>query len=47
MLGHTHALFGITTLAVVEALSAGRLIQEHVIYGVPAGVALCAGAAIF
>ena len=47
MLGHTHALFGITTLAVVQALSAGRLIQEHVIYGVPAGVALCAGAAIF
>lgn len=49
MLGHTHALVGITTLAAVQAASlrlAQPLIQLHPVEGVPAGAALCAGAAI-
>jgi len=49
MLGHTHALFGLTTLAVVQATSvrlAQPLIQPHPVDGFPVGPGLCAGAAV-
>ena len=53
MLGHTHALFGLTTLAAVHsgtlAISghaAGGLIQPHPVAGLPVGPFLCAGAAV-
>lgn len=44
MRGHTHALFGLATLAAANALTG--LVQPHVTAGVPAGPFLCAGAAI-
>jgi membrane-bound metal-dependent hydrolase YbcI (DUF457 family) len=44
MRGHTHALFGLTTMVAVNALT--DFVQPHVIEGVPAGLAVCAGAAI-
>ena len=44
MRGHTHALFGLATLAAVEALT--DFVPPHPLQGVPAGLALCAGAAI-
>ena len=44
MRGHTHALFGVTTVAAANALTG--FVQPHVIKGVPAGLAMCAGAAI-
>jgi membrane-bound metal-dependent hydrolase YbcI (DUF457 family) len=42
--GHTHALFGLTTMVAVNALT--DFVQPHVIEGVPAGLAMCAGVAI-
>jgi membrane-bound metal-dependent hydrolase YbcI (DUF457 family) len=44
MRGHTHALFGLTTVTAANALTG--FVQPHVIKGVPAGFAICAGAAI-
>jgi inner membrane protein len=44
MRGHTHALFGLTTLAAANALTG--LVQPHVAAGMPTGPFLCAGAAI-
>ncbi|MCL4297952.1 MAG: metal-dependent hydrolase [Anaerolineae bacterium] len=44
MQGHTHALFGLVTLAAVQTVT--PLVQPHLIAGFPAGAALCAGAAI-
>jgi membrane-bound metal-dependent hydrolase YbcI (DUF457 family) len=44
MRGHTHALLGLTTVVVVNALT--EFVQPHVIKGVPAGLAVCGGAAI-
>ena len=51
MLGHTHALFGITTLVVVQtgATRVGcEFIQAHPVgpHKLPLGLALCAGASI-
>ena len=50
MLGHTHALFGLGALVTVELVARQvlepGLIQPHSIRGLPAGLALCAGAAI-
>lgn len=44
MQGHTHALFGVTTMAVVDHFS--PFIQPHHIQSVPVGAVLCTGAAI-
>ena len=44
MLGHTHALIGLTALAAAQAMSG--FIQPHPLGGLPAGPFLCAGAAI-
>lgn len=44
MQGHTHALFGLVTLAAVQTVT--PLVQSHLLAGFPAGAALCAGAAI-
>jgi membrane-bound metal-dependent hydrolase YbcI (DUF457 family) len=44
MRGHTHIIFGLTTLAVANQVH--PFIQPHPAGGVPAGVAVCAGAAI-
>lgn len=44
MQGHTHALFGLVTLAAIQTVT--HLIQPHLLAGFPAGAALCAGAAI-
>lgn len=51
MLGHTHALFGITTLAVVQtgvARVGYEFMQPHPVgtHELPLGLALCAGASI-
>ena len=50
MLGHTHALFGMTTLVAAELLArqviTPGLVQPHPVKGMPVGLALCAGAAI-
>lgn len=49
MLGHTHALFGVTMLVVAEVLAkeAGLgLVQPHLVKGLPTGLVLGAGAAI-
>lgn len=51
MLGHTHALIGLTTLAAVQRgaltiTAGGGLIQPHPVEGLPVGPVLCAGAAI-
>lgn len=44
MRGYTHAVFGLTTMVAVNALN--EFVQPHVIEGVPAGLAICAAAAI-
>jgi membrane-bound metal-dependent hydrolase YbcI (DUF457 family) len=44
MRGHTHTLFGLTTVVAVNALT--DFVQPHVIEGVPAGLVMCASAAI-
>lgn len=44
MRGHTHALFGLTTLVVVNSLT--NFIQPHLAKDVPVGLVACAGAAI-
>lgn len=44
MQGHTHALLGLVTLAVAQAVT--PLVQPHPVAGFPMGAALCAGAAI-
>jgi membrane-bound metal-dependent hydrolase YbcI (DUF457 family) len=44
MRGHTHALFGLTTLAGVDHVY--PFIQSHPVKGIPAGVVVCAGAVI-
>ena len=44
MQGHTHALFGVTTLAIANHLAG--FIQPHLIRGVPTGMVVCAGAAL-
>lgn len=48
MMGHTHAVFGIATLAVIHAGTqpVGGLIQPHPVNGVPIGPTLCLGAAV-
>lgn len=50
MMGHTHALFGVAALTVVEAaareMTATGLAQPHPVKGLPVGTALCLGAAI-
>ena len=50
MLGHTHALFGMTTLVAAELLArqvtTPGLVQSHPVKGMPVGLALCVGAAI-
>ena len=43
MLGHTHVLFGLTTVVALERVT--PFIQSHPIEGVPVGMALCLGAA--
>jgi membrane-bound metal-dependent hydrolase YbcI (DUF457 family) len=44
MRGHTHALFGVTTLVAVNALTG--FVQPHGVQGVSTGMAICASAAI-
>jgi membrane-bound metal-dependent hydrolase YbcI (DUF457 family) len=44
MRGHTHALFGLTTLAVANHVR--PFIQPHPVKDVPVGMAVCAAAAI-
>jgi inner membrane protein len=44
MLGHTHALIGVTAVATLQALTA--FIHPHPIDGLPVGPALCLGAAV-
>lgn len=44
MQGHTHALFGVTTLAIANHLAG--FIEPHMIRGVPTGMAVCAGVAL-
>jgi membrane-bound metal-dependent hydrolase YbcI (DUF457 family) len=44
MRGHTHIIFGLTTLAAANQIQ--PFIQPHPAGGVPAGAAICAGAAI-
>jgi membrane-bound metal-dependent hydrolase YbcI (DUF457 family) len=44
MRGHTHALFGVTTM--VAANAALHFVQPHVVRDIPAGLAMCAAAAI-
>lgn len=44
MRGHTHALFGVTTLVAANALT--DFVQPHPVEGLPTGPVLCAGAAI-
>jgi membrane-bound metal-dependent hydrolase YbcI (DUF457 family) len=49
MLGYTHAVVGLTTLAATQAVSlrlAAPLVQPHPVAGFPVGPGLCAGAAI-
>jgi hypothetical protein len=47
MLGRTHIVFGLTTLAIAQSqmLAVGGLIQPHPVYGFPTGPLLCLGAA--
>jgi len=45
MQGHTHALFGVTTMAAVNY--ATGFVQPHIVRDIPTGAAVCAGAAIF
>lgn len=44
MRGKTHIVFGLTTLATVDALTG--LVQSHPVKGIPIGPSLCLGAAI-
>jgi inner membrane protein len=44
MLGPTHALFGLTTLAAVQSLT--EFVELHPVRQIPTGLVLCAGAAI-
>ncbi len=50
MQGHTHVLFGVTTMAAVNsaaiAVNSAGFIQPHHVKGLPAGVILCTSAAI-
>ena len=47
MLGRTHIVFGLTTLAIAQSqmLAVGGLIQPHPVAGFPTGPLLCLGAA--
>lgn len=47
MLSRTHTMFGVTTLAVAHYITHGSIIQPHRVYGIPLGVALCTGMAVF
>jgi inner membrane protein len=44
VLGRTHLVIGLTTLATLESLAG--FIEPHLVKGIPTGLALCAGAAM-